>query len=292
VTPEPPPPSDARRYHGSAPGPAGFRGIGGHLIRPSAPTPDSVTPSALWTEEIPASHGAHLLSPILQGEDGARSSLCPVCRTPETLASKSGWVGIRCQTCGTEFVATDGSPPPTVLPLPPPPTPAPLPAPRRSPIAPPSPLEPLPVGADYPRGFTSDVRLDAEGRMSVICPQCRRAEVFVPPGTVALRCPVCHNPFLVGLRPDKHSAPEPSASPDPVPLLPPLPFNPDGRVWDYCPRCGHESLTPDRIGEAFVLTCSICGQQVLVSEGPYPPRLPALPALPSIWERIRRWFGG
>jgi LSD1 subclass zinc finger protein len=121
--------------------------------------------------------------------------------------------------------------------------------------------------------------------MWVTCPQCRGAEILFPPGAVTLRCPACHNTFLVGLRPE---APEPPE----LPPLPPLAFNPDGRVWDHCPRCGYESLTPGRVGTAFVLTCGVCGQQVLVSEGPFPPRPPALPAPPSVWERIRRLFGG
>lgn len=224
------------------------------------------------------SHGEHLLSPIVPGEDGSRAALCPVCRTAEALPSVGAWLNVRCRTCGTEFVATDGSPPPAVLPPPP----------RRSPIAPTVPLEPLPLSG-FPRGFTSDVRTDDEGRMWVTCPQCRGAEILFPPGAVTLRCPACHNTFLVGLRLD--APPEP---PEPLelPVPPPPVYNPDGRFWDRCPTCGSSPLTPGRLGAAFVQTCAACGQQVVVSEGPYPPRPPALPAPPSVWERIRRWFGG
>lgn len=275
MTPEPPPPSDAPRSYGSPSWPDGFRGIGGHLIRPT-PASSASTPVPSSSAEF-ASHGSHLLSPIEQSEDGSRSARCPVCRTAEPLALSGGWLPIHCRTCGTEFVATDGSPPPV---LPPPPS-------RPSPIAPPSPLEPLPPLADRPRSFTSDVRTDEDGRMWVTCPQCRRADVTIPRGAtvaVVLRCPACHGPFLVGL-----GSPSPSELPEP-PEPPPLPFNPDGRVWDYCPRCGREALSPERVGGAYVLTCGVCGQQVLVSEGPYPPRPLALPAQPSIWERIRRLF--
>jgi len=252
------------------------------------PSPGSASGlDAFHNNEI-ASHGSHLLSPILQSEDGARSALCPVCRTAEPLLSEGGWLNVRCQTCGTEFMATDGSPPPAVLPPPPA-----LPTPVPSPIAPTSPLEPLPPPTDLPRSFTSDVYTDADGRRRVACPQCHGALIDVPRGArvaVVLRCPVCHGPFLVGL---SSPEPEPLELPDPeMSPLPPLPFNPDGRLWYHCPKCGYESLTPGRMGAAFILTCGVCGQRILVSEGPHPPRPPALPAPPSIWERIWRLFGG
>jgi hypothetical protein len=83
----------------------------------------------------------------------------------------------------------------------------------------------------------------------------------------------------------------------PDPLLPAEPgpamvYDPDGRLWDYCPNCGLAALTPARAGAAFVLTCGVCGQQIVVNTGPVPPRHPPLPAPPTIWERLRRWFRG
>ncbi|QJX00868.1 TFIIB-type zinc ribbon-containing protein [Frigoriglobus tundricola] len=99
-------------------------------------------------------------------------------------------MSLRCAACGTEFVATDGSSPP------------PAPKPTRSPIAPTESLPPLET-TERARGFTSDVRVLADGRRLVTCPQCRHAEIEVPRrATVAeiMRCPQCRGTFLVGLR--------------------------------------------------------------------------------------------
>src|SRR5262249_30701189 len=138
------------------------------------------------------SHGAHLLSPSLDGSDGSRVALCPVCRAQAVLSAAGGWLSVRCATCGTEDIATDGSPPPAILPPP-----------RvRSPLAPIEALDPLDPAADRPRSFTSDVRTDAAGHRRVTCPQCLGAEILIPRGAtvaVVLRCPACHGPFLVGL---------------------------------------------------------------------------------------------
>jgi hypothetical protein len=129
------------------------------------------------------------------------------------------------------------------------------------------------------------VRTDAAGRRRVTCPQCRRAEVEVPRGAtvaVVLRCPMCHGPFLVGLDP---------SAPEPTPAAPPAPdviIDADGRLWDYCPKCGYAALSPTRIGTAFALTCGVCGQEIIVNHGPAPPDSVPL----SIWERIRKWFRG
>ncbi len=182
---------------------------------PAPPDPDRLT-----------SHGAHLLVPIARADDGSRVAACPVCVTGAALPPTGGWIVVRCASCGTEFVASDGSPPP---PLPPP-------------IV-------LAVAEWEPEPLPEPVRL-----------------------------------------------PEPA--PEPVPYLPPpvpppavAAYYPDGRVWDRCPHCGHESLTPERVGEAYTLTCVVCGKLFVVAHG-VPPRPPALAAPPSVWERVRRWFGG
>ncbi len=226
-----------------------------------------------------------MLAPIVARADGSRATACPVCIAPVPVPPDGGWVPVRCSACGTEFVATDGrSPPP---PLPPPPPPA-----KPSPLAPPlGDWEPIP---DAPRGFTSDVRFDGDGRRIVTCPRCRGADAVVPrEATVAvvLRCSACHGPFLVNLRPASVVLPPVAGLLLPRPAAPPEPvFDPDGRFWSRCPNCGRAALTPERLGEAFVLTCTVCGQQVVVGEGPRPPRHHPLPAPPSLWARVRGWF--
>lgn len=62
--------------------------------------------------------GEHLVSPIRLRDDGARISPCPVCLTNAELDPRAGpWVSLSCQSCGTDFQATDGTapPPPPVL---------------------------------------------------------------------------------------------------------------------------------------------------------------------------------
>jgi hypothetical protein len=269
VRPDPAPAAGPPHGYGPAPWPAGFRGIGGHLLRPPPRTePPPALPAGM------TSHGSHLLSPILPG-DGARGALCPVCRARALLPPAGGWVTVACGSCGTEFVATDGSPPPP--PLPPPAAP--------SPIAPTSPPEPPAVFPDRARGFTSDVRVGPDGHRRVTCPQCLGAEVLVPDGAtvgIVLRCPVCHGPFLVAL--SGGAGPEEPVGGD-------IPYEPDRRVWDPCPRCGREALTPERMGRVYVLRCTACGERVTLSPGPYAPRPLSLPAPPSVWERLRRWLG-
>lgn len=284
---DPPPPAPGPPTRSVGPWPEGFRGVGGHLIRPPA-TPDLAEPlPTVSTDWLAASHGSHLLAPIASCADGSRAASCPVCVTPAPLPPTGGWVEARCDACGTEFVATDGSPPPAPLPPPAPP-------PRPSPIAPPfEPFEPLP---DAPRSFTSDVRTDPDGRRFVTCPHCRGANVFISPDATVVafqRCPACHTTVLVNLG----AEPAPVIPPVaglllPPPRRPPRVYDPDGRLWDHCPNCGLAALVPGRDGRAFVLTCGVCGQQIVVNEGPHPPRHPPLPAPPSVWERIRRWFRG
>ncbi len=241
MPPEPPhsEPTPTRGYD-SMSWPDGFRGIGGHLIRPSAPAVVP-TPSPPTKPDRITSHGAHLLSPIVLDPSGSRTAACPVCLTGAALPSVGGWVVVRCGSCGTEFVASDGSPPPPPLP------PVISPAPDWEPE--PEPEPELAAVADW--------------------------------------------------EPEPEPAPVPVPVPEPVPYLPPPPVAlparvrhlPDGRVWDICPHCGYEALTPERVGEAYTLTCVVCGELYVVSHG-VPPRPMALPALPSIWDRVRRWFGG
>ena len=239
LTPDPAPPCG----YAPASWPDGFRGIGGHLIRPPAPAAVPAPPDPL---SLPApapltSHGAHLLVPIAFAADGSRVAACPVCLSAAALPPGGGWVVVRCGSCGTEFAATDGTSPP-----------------------PPPPPEPVAV-ADW------------------------EPEPEPEPEPV----------IVADWGPEPAPLPLPEPDPELVPFLPPPPVPlpararhlPDGRVWDICPHCGHESLTPERVGEAYTLACVVCGELFVVAHGA-PPRLPALRPLPSIWERVRGWFGG
>ena len=284
--PAPTAPDPAPRSGG--PWPEGFRGIGAHLIRPRA-KPEPAEPLPTVSPDWVDAHGSHLLAPIGASADGSRTAACPVCVNPTPLPPTGGWLNVHCSACGTEFVASDGSPPPVPPPPPPAPTPVPVSPPaRHSPLAPP-PFDWLPPLPDRPVSFTSDVRTDPDGRRFVICPLCLGAEVTVTGGEEVAAfptCPACHRSFLVNL-------PRDDAPPPPVPYAPAAPvYDPHGRLWTRCPSCKLEALAPGRVGDAFVLTCVACGQRVVVGEGPSPPHHPLLPPLPSVWERIRRWFTG
>jgi hypothetical protein len=251
------------------------------------PAPDPPEPLPVVSAEWLASHHEYLLVPIESGPDGVRTAACPVCVSPVPLPPTGGWINTCCPACGTEFVATDG--------MTPPPEPVahstPEPRTRPGPLAPPpfGPLAPLP---DRALSFTSDIHTDVMGRKFVTCPLCLGADVYIPEdASVAAfpRCPSCHGSFLVKLS----TTPAPVAAPESVPGAPPPPpiFDPDGRLWHYCPNCGLAALSPERVGRAYVLTCLSCGQRIVVSKGA-PPRLAPLPAPPSLWDRIRHWFRG
>lgn len=206
-----------------------------------------------------------------------------MCVAPAPLPPDGGWVEVRCAACGTDFVASDGGPPP-VVPRPEPVAPPPVG--RASPLAPPpGEWSPLP---HEPRGFTDDVSIDATGRRFVNCPQCRSALVDIPDDAwmaVMLRCPACGGPFLVNLSRE----PTPAA---PGPPAPPPVFDPHRKLWSRCPNCGHAALTPARSERDRALVCTACGQRVVVSTGRRAPMLPLLPAPPTLWDRIRRWLSG
>ena len=165
---------------------------------------------------------------------------------------------------------------------------------------------------------------DADGLRVASCPVCLTASALpAAGGWVVVRCGSCGTEFAAsdGSSPpplpavpvvapvsDWEPEPEPELEvvaiadwepePEPAPFLPPRPvplparvrYLPDGRVWDICPHCGHEALTPERRGETYTLTCVVCGELYVVAHGP-PPRPPVLAAPPSIFDRVRRWFG-
>ncbi len=259
----------------------------------------------------PAAHGAHLLAQIVSGADGTRTATCPVCSTSRAVPSAGGWVPLICVSCGTEYVASDGSPPPA------PPTPPP---PVRSPLAPTAALEPRHSDADAPRGFTSDVSTTPDGRRLVACPRCHSAELAVPPGAtvgVVLRCPACNWVFLVSLDGGTAADRSPATTPAPVaPRRPPVTPRPAKRwkttgpddapvavivgtgptAWAACPACRSPVSAPgEPIGWVW-LRCNRCGAAFRADSSrapkPAPARVVPPPRPPSLWRRMREWFGG
>lgn len=273
-------PIDTSGHNSVGPWPVNFRGIGGHLIRPRAapiPAADAPVVPADWLD----THGEYLLAPILE-TDGARTAVCPVCVTAAPLPSEGGWIEVRCAACGTDFVASDGSPPPVVVRPAEPVAPA-----RHSPLAPP-PADWVPLPPE-PRGFTDDVYIDPTGRRFVHCPQCRAAEIDVPTDAwlaVTLRCGACHKPVMVNLSGEPTPV-GPSGRPAPAPI-----HDPYRKFYSRCPNCGVAALTPHRTDDHRALICTACGQRIVVSEGRRAPMLPLLPAPPSVWDRVRRWLRG
>lgn len=277
MTPSEPPHSPGpTRYYGSAPWPVGFRGIGGHLIRPKVPVPKPAAAPETSTHPAFTTHGAHLLSPITLSTTGPRAAACPVCLVVAALPPTGGWVPVRCRSCGTEFVATDGSPPPAPAPAPPPP----------SPIAPPSRPTPRPADSDAPRGFTSDVRTTADGGRRVTCPRCLGADLKVPRGAtvaVVLRCPVCRGPFLVNLD-GKPAPPAPAPPPSPPPpargsdKTPVVPIYGAGySAVVLCPRCWVRTPAPGTGSRWLRFTCAGCGAKFKADTEADPLPLAAIP---------------
>ena len=80
--------------------------------RLSPPTP--VTPAPLPPPPAPgfSVYGVHLVATIRIDEYGGRFAPCPVCLMGMQVTKPGSWVALRCDTCGTEFQASDGSKPP------------------------------------------------------------------------------------------------------------------------------------------------------------------------------------
>ncbi|MCE9563809.1 MAG: hypothetical protein K8U57_17340 [Planctomycetes bacterium] len=124
-------------------------------------------------------HGPHLVALILSTADGVRLAACPVCLVKADLSgTPGGWVPLRCAACGTDFVASDGSPPPLPPPAPPPP---PMPAHKpespepKPPIPPPLPafptLPPLLPRAPWPPTLREEpaIRLPFSSKLTIAC---------------------------------------------------------------------------------------------------------------------------
>lgn len=173
------------------------RGIRSDVLKP----PQRITPvPSPESEPKPSTAtGSHLLAALVAGTDEMRSAACPVCYTEATAPPKAGgWVELRCAACGTEFIGTDGTPPPS----PPPPKPKPktyamLPPVLLAPLPPPIPMTPMLPGvpgglrlARCPMCSTlGDVR--TSGRWATIrCSACATEYTAIEPTTHPLAAPL------------------------------------------------------------------------------------------------------
>lgn len=219
-----PPDSDpaprSHPYSGSGGGDPGFRGVGGDLLRIFPPLAADAAPAGA-ADASPAidptapdfgSHGTHLLAPLRPGPDASRLAACPVCVTAAAVpASAGGWVPLRCETCGTEFVATDGrTPPPAPAPVPPPP-PVRIGKPKTYPL-----LEiPFTAKPPKPTGLLVPMLPGSGAWRLARCPVCHSLEtVSNPGGWVHLRCGSCGTEFTAT---DGTAPPTPPAPPPPTP---------------------------------------------------------------------------
>lgn len=250
-------------HYGSGYDSIGFRGIGADLLK----TFPSLTPPVLPKADmpiVPAVHGSHLVSPMQAGSDGYRVSSCPVCLAHSVVPQLAGgWVPLRCASCGTEFVASDGSPPP-------------------------APTIAKPVAAVSPsKGesrWLSVILLGDGGQRLSRCPACYTIEIVPGSGTrVDMRCGTCGSEYTATATLPAHSPPPsprpatlPPPRPGPIPPLrgfapPPPPSSPTrhtddvltdsaGRKSVICPLCRKFKVDLPRVSPTFTLsvTCPGC----------------------------------
>jgi len=224
-----------------------------------APEPPADLPK-IRIPDVPAVHGSQLVSPIQSGVGEYATSACPVCFTHSVLPSRSaGWVPLRCDSCGTEFLASDGSPPP---PLPPPS----------------KPTAAVKIATAGSR-ILSLILLGDGGRRLARCPACHALESVPLAGSrVEMRCQSCGTEFTAASSliapPPVPPAPPPRAVPPPpraaVPAKAPAPDSgtpttdavrtaTDGSRSVICPLCRRFSMTLPRVLPTFTITVTCTG---------------------------------
>ncbi|MFO0824887.1 MAG: hypothetical protein U0792_17505 [Gemmataceae bacterium] len=295
-TPEPsaPPPADA----GTSP--ARTDGIGSDLLKsfPSLadmPTkleipaiPASASPPA--APAMPAVHGAHLVSPMQPGPDGYRVSSCPVCLAQAVVPQLAGgWAPLRCASCGTEFVASDGSPPPPTVTI----------KPVTSARAP---------GTDS--RLLALMLLGDGGQRHAHCPACHSLEIVPALGIrVDMRCRTCGTEFTaVPTLPTRHPvAPPPPVpgSPRSAPASPPPPVHGTpvtdavltdlhGNKFVICPLCRKFKKQLPRVTPTFTLSvkCEGCRRTFTVNVPREMLRKPVakVPPKSTATGKRRRWW--
>jgi hypothetical protein len=295
--PEPsaPPPTDAGAAR------AGSDGIGSDLLKsfPSLadmPTkvempaiPDVLAASPPAAPAMPAVHGAHLVSPMQPGPDGYRVSSCPVCLAQAVVPQLAGgWAPLRCGSCGTEFVASDGSPPPpsvTIKPI----------TSTRTP------------GGDS--RLLSLMLLGDGGQRHAHCPACHSLEIVPALGIrVDMRCRTCGTEFTaVPTLPTRHPvAPPPvPGSPRSAPVSPPPPVHGTpvtdavltdlhGNKFVICPLCRKFKKQLPRVTPTFTLSvkCEGCRRTFTVNVPREMLRKPAakVPSKSATTRKRPRWW--
>ena len=252
---------------------------------PESPEPPPPPPAG-DPPALPSAHGSLLVAPLRAGPDGERTAVCPVCLAAVAVpAGGSGWANVRCDSCGCDFIASDGS-------LPPPPPPP-----------PPPPLPPIPAVKFAAAGsrLVSLILLGDGGRRLARCPSCHSLEPVGPAGgRVEVRCGSCGTEFIASttLAPPPAARPtpapasgEPAAAPAPPPAPPAVVAGaavrtaPDGSRSVVCPLCSRFSVALPRVLPTFTIrvTCPGCRAAFTVDLRRARPRAPLAPAV----ERVR-----
>ncbi len=168
------------------------------------------------------------------------------------LSAVGGWVKLRCSECGTEFIATDGTPPPIAK--------------------------------------ASEVLTYEDSSRSALCPVCRKLQVALPTGateSVVVSCKLCLSHFIAELDP----LPVPSSADSRVSMARLFSHSPellpefaDGR-WYSCPFCRkvHVLITDSDLDHTRI-TCPRCREIYTVGRVRKPP-VPPVPKPPKSWWR-------
>ncbi|WP_439625692.1 hypothetical protein [Gemmata sp.] len=248
---------------------------------PESPDPPPPPPAGDPPRALPTAHGSKLVAPLRTGAGGERTAACPVClATTAAPGTARGWSNVRCDSCGCEFLASDGSLPPPPPPAPPPPVPKP---------------EPTAKVAVAGSRILSLILIGDGGRRVVRCPTCHTIEPVAPVGNrVDVRCPSCGTEFiastsLVAPPPRPRSAPPPavvaappaaSGAPRPAPagvvVADAIRTAPDGSRSVICPLCRKFSVALPRVLPTFTVrvTCPGCRAPFTVDLRRARPRLP------------------
>lgn len=273
------------------------------ITEPSNAPPTSEEPSTPSTAEPGFSiNGTHLVSPIRLDTAGVRIAPCPVCLTQVRLThSALAWVSLRCDSCGTEFQATDGTAPP-----PSPPT-----------VSKPVANEGFVSRSLLERNLQHWIDSGEPGRWIE-----NRKGMWSETDFSSLADHLLYSRFWpldlndvrrvldqmsMRFRIKGTSWGVPRARP---PLPPPSSVSRglirtsdiyrtiDGNRWVPCPLCRsfNVEIPPRATGTEVILTCSGCGRTFAVDLTKKKAGAASLPPPPppplSFWDKIRTWFGG
>ena len=248
-------------------------------------------------------HGTHLVAPIRLNETGSRAAPCPVCFTAAVITTSASWVSLRCQSCGVEFEATDGTAPP-----PSPPTPS------KAVDIPDSALPGVMaqnlkrwIDSKEPQHWVEHRKGSwSEEDFSILIYLVRFSRFWPMDQSEMKRVLI----DLLRKYKAKNKSLETPASTPTRPAAPsatlPLPRGLirtsdvyrtiDGNCWVPCPLCRsfNVEIPPRAIG-VISLTCSGCGRMFAADLMKKPTSVtlpPPPPPPPSFWNTIRKWFGG